>query len=35
ELQSIFRAERLKSKRMDLQWLERNFTGECNAAPAG
>lgn len=35
ELQSIFQAERLKSQRMDLQWLERNFTGECNVAPAG
>jgi guanylate kinase len=34
ELQSIFQAERLKTQRMDLQWLERSFTAEVNAAPA-
>ena len=34
ELQSIFQAERLKTQRMDLQWLERSFTAEVNVAPA-
>lgn len=34
ELQSIFQAERLKTQRMDLQWLERSFTDEVNVAPA-
>jgi len=34
ELQSIFQAERLKTQRMDLQWLEQSFTDEVNVAPA-
>lgn len=34
ELQSIFQAERLKTQRMDLQWLERSFTDGSNAVPA-
>lgn len=34
ELQSIFQAERLKTQRMDLQWLGRSFTAEVNVAPA-
>lgn len=34
ELQSIFHAERLKTQRMDLQWLERSFTDGSNAVPA-
>ena len=31
ELQSIFVAERLKTKRMDMQWLERSFILESDA----
>lgn len=34
ELQSIFQAERLKTKRMDMQWLERSFLAETDAATA-
>lgn len=34
ELQSIFQAERLKTQRMDIQWLEQSFTAETDAAPA-
>jgi guanylate kinase len=30
ELESIFLAERLKTKRLDMQWLERNFILESN-----
>jgi len=33
ELQSIFQAERLKTQRMDMQWLERSFIAETDTAP--
>ncbi|MDH4152218.1 MAG: guanylate kinase [Nitrospira sp.] len=33
ELQSIFQAERLKTQRMDMRWLERSFMAETDAAP--
>jgi len=33
ELQSIFQAERLKTQRMDIQWLERSFIAETEPAP--
>lgn len=33
EMQSIFQAERLKTQRMDMQWLERSFTDEKSAVP--
>lgn len=32
ELQSIFQAERLRTQRIDMQWLERSFTGETNTS---
>ena len=35
ELQSIFRAERLKTQRMDMQWLEQGFVVEADTAPEG
>lgn len=34
ELQSIFIAERLKTKRLDMQWLEQNFILEKEPKPA-
>lgn len=34
ELQSIFVAERLKTKRMDMHWLEQNFIIEKDAQSA-
>lgn len=33
ELQSIFQAERLKTQRMDMQWLEQSFMVDADAAP--
>ena len=33
ELESIFLAERLKTKRLDMQWLEQNFILEKNTKP--
>lgn len=35
ELQSIFHAERLKTHRMNMQWLERSFVAETDATPNG
>jgi guanylate kinase len=34
ELQSIFLAERLKTKRLDMHWLEQNFILEKESKPA-
>jgi guanylate kinase len=34
ELQSIFQAERLRTQRMDLPWLERSFIAETNVTAA-